>query len=160
MTRAPWEADHEFDAAAAEGSIRASFPGFDFSDVRYFAEGWDFRMFEVDGEWLFRFAKRDECRVRLIQERTVLDALDGALSVPIPRIEFRANEVVGYRKLSGTPLTEARCIDDFAASLGQFATRARFYGRCMAIGHIQYGIEAANSIHLQRGVDGLGRVGC
>lgn len=118
-TREPWEADHDLTAEEARDRLRAAFPALRATDVRYLAEGWDFRVFEVDGRWAFRFPKRAECEQALAAEVALLARIADALPVPVPRYEFFAEGVGGYRKLGGQPASRARAgwAADFAAFL-------------------------------------------
>ena len=66
-----------------------SFPEFDVRSVQYFAQGWDYELWEVacvaDDELLFRFPLRPECAAPLRIEARLLTALADALSVLVPR---------------------------------------------------------------------------
>lgn len=122
MSRAPWTADHELDAAGARARITAAFPDLRPRDVRYFAEGYDFRMFQVDSDWLFRFPKRAGEVLRLEREVALLDVLAGRLPVAVPEYEYRAPGLAGYRKLDGLNMVGRRAEPAFAASLAEFAS--------------------------------------
>jgi len=117
-TREPWEADHDLPPEEARARLGSAFPGLRAGDVRYLAEGWDFRVFEVDG-WAFRFPKRAECEQALAAEAALLARIADALPVPVPRYEFLAKGIGGYRKLTGQPASRARAgwAADFAAFL-------------------------------------------
>ena len=69
--------------------------------------GWDSEVFEVDGEWIFRVPRRLEVAEWVRREIELLPVLSRALTVPIPKPEFVSLEPVclGYRKLSGAPLS-------------------------------------------------------
>ncbi len=109
------------DPETARARIEAAFPDLHPREVRYFGEGHDFRMFEVDETWLFRFPKRDAEIVRLQREVALMDALADRLPVAVPQYEFRAADVAGYRKLNGLEMVGQPIRPAFAASLGEFA---------------------------------------
>ena len=90
-----FEADHELDAAGARARIERAFPDFELPHVRFLAEGWDFRMFEIDGEWLFRCPKRKEEIARLEREIEFLDRIADEAPVTVPRFTWRAPDVAG-----------------------------------------------------------------
>lgn len=121
MSRQPWEPDHELAPDEARERLRSAFPELRIGDVRYLAEGWDFRVFEVDGEWLFRFPKRRQEAQRLATEVALLRKIADLLPVPVPRYEFHAQGIGGYRRLGGRPLSaivdSTGCAADFAAFL-------------------------------------------
>ena len=62
------------DADGAREKIAARF--FEPREVVYLAEGWDFFVFEVDGEWIFRFPKRAQEVERLRREVAFLRGID------------------------------------------------------------------------------------
>lgn len=74
--------------------------------------GWDFDTFEVDGEWIFRFPKREPDGRSLERELRLLPALVDRLPFDVPRPVHRGTHdgrpFAGYRKISGRPL----CPDD------------------------------------------------
>ena len=89
-------------------------------------QGWDSAVFEVNGEWIFRFPLLPEAE-RVRAEVALLAELAPALPVPIPEVEVVVEDdaiFVGYRKLAGDPIDAAvaRGADELAlaAQLGEF----------------------------------------
>ncbi len=105
----------------ARARIEAAFPKLRPQEVRYFGEGCDFQMFEVDGTWLFRIPKRAREIERLKRERALLEKLAGRLPVQIPRFDYFAPGVAGYRRLDGLAMARQVPRRAFACSLGEFA---------------------------------------
>jgi aminoglycoside 2''-phosphotransferase len=75
-------------------------------------QGWDSTVFEVNGEYIFRFPKRPDVEAQLEKEILLLPELAKTLPVRVPHFEFisRRDEncsasFVGYRKIEGVPLT-------------------------------------------------------
>ena len=101
------------DAARCRRIIAASFPEIEIETPRYFAEGWDYELWEIEGGLLFRFPKRAETADPLRREARLLARLAGVLSVPIPRPLYVSEgnrqfpqPFFGYAKLPGTPLED------------------------------------------------------
>ncbi len=122
MARHPWEAaahvDYDLDTERARRRIARRFPAFPLTTIRYFAEGWDFRNFLVNDAWLFRFPKRPDERERLAMEVELLRLLAGRLPLAIPRYEYVASDVVGYRLLPGRDLRGGFVPASFARDFG------------------------------------------
>jgi aminoglycoside phosphotransferase (APT) family kinase protein len=113
------------------------FPQLRVRDVVVIDDGWDSLVYEVNGEWIFRFPRRAEVERWLEVELTLLPELAGSLPVAVPRPELVARNgllCVGYRKLPGEPATivDDRIGADLAAFLralhGFPAERARDLG--------------------------------
>src|SRR5215218_2650565 len=98
-------------------------------------QGWDSAVVEINDDWIFRFPRRPQVAEWLRREVALLPELAGALPVPVPRFDIvgagDAVEVVGYRKLHGSPLdvavaagadprTLARQLGAFLAALHSF----------------------------------------
>lgn len=101
------------DEVRCRRAIAEAFPEIDVRSVRYFAAGWDYELWEVNGELLFRFPLRPECGDRLPAEARLLAALAGSISVAIPQPVFVSEgcrsfpmPFLAYRKLAGVPLEQ------------------------------------------------------
>lgn len=77
-------------------------------------EGWDSVALLVNGKLIVRIAKRPDVVQRLANEARLLPALAGSLPAAIPRFEYTCDDcesggkrLVGYRIISGVPLTHA-----------------------------------------------------
>jgi aminoglycoside phosphotransferase (APT) family kinase protein len=87
--------------------------------------GWDSRVLEVDGQWIFRFARRPEIADQFRKELQLLPELAGRLPVAVPQPEFTCLDApdhicMGYRKLSGESLSDATATPAVAAQIGAF----------------------------------------
>ncbi len=99
-------------------------------------EGWDFRIFEVDAKWLFRFPKREGGVAKLNMERKLLSGLGEWVSLPIPNYEYfcesresSSRPFAGYRKLPGIGGDTSKIVDRHrvARQLGVFLARLHTY---------------------------------
>ncbi len=108
--------------------VAACAPKLQLTSARRFAEGWDFELWEANGELLFRFPKRPECAEALVVEARLLRDLAPALDTPIPApvhvsdgVDAFAMPFFSYRRLSGDPLRKADDAGgDIAAETGAF----------------------------------------
>ncbi len=99
-------------------------------------QGWDFRVFEVDARWLFRFPKRESGVAKLNMERKLLSSLGEWVSLPVTNYEYfcESHESLsrpfgGYRKLPGVGADISRVVDrhEVARQLGVFLARLHTY---------------------------------
>ncbi len=104
--------------------------------VELFGEGYDFRVFEVDAQWLFRFPKRETSVTKLIMECRLLLGLGKWVSLPVPSYEYigelrdsSGRPFAGYRKLPGIPGDVAETVDWHMAArqLGLFLDKLHTY---------------------------------
>jgi len=116
--------------------ITAAFPRFRGMQVELLGEGWDFQVFEVDAEWMFRFPKREECTTKLSMECSLLPDLADWVSLPIPRHENCAElhesldqPFARYKKLPGIAGDVSKSVDQYrvAQQLGLFLTELHAY---------------------------------
>lgn len=123
-------------AEIAKDIITASFPRFCGMQVELLDEGWDFRVFEVDAGWLFRFPKREESVTKLSMECRLLTDLADWVPLPIPRHEYCAElhesldrPFARYKKLPGIAGDVSKTVDQHrvARQLGLFLTRLHTY---------------------------------
>jgi aminoglycoside phosphotransferase (APT) family kinase protein len=99
--------------------VEVLFPEFRGRSIIPIEAGWDFDVFEVDGEWIVRMPNRPEVEPWLAAETAVLAELGPTLPVPVPRFELvRGTQGVAYRKLEGEPLTPPRATASIGAVLG------------------------------------------
>ncbi len=93
------------------------------------ADSDDFFVIEVDGEWIFRFARNHYAGNLLKREKVLLPKLRTVLPLPIPFIQYSGPDWIGYRKIMGEMITaevyqafqeeeKKRC----ASQLGTFLT--------------------------------------
>lgn len=99
--------------------------------------GWDSRVLDVNGEWIFRFPRRAQVEDWLRKEIGLLPELAPALPVAVPSFELVSDDpiFVGYRKVTGRPLARdaspdvARDLARFLSALHAFPVeRARAAG--------------------------------
>jgi aminoglycoside phosphotransferase (APT) family kinase protein len=97
--------------------------GFEIERVKRIDHGWDFAVFEVNGEWIVRVPRRPEVREWALKEAALLPRLAPALPVPIPELAIVEDTpdsfFVAYRRLPGAPIdrtADAR----LASQLGAF----------------------------------------
>ena len=90
--------DEAMTAERANAIIVAAFPQFRGMEVVSLDEGYDFRIFEVEATWLFRFPKREASVAKLHREHQLLPRLHKAVPLPVPTYEFfgQSNERPGW----------------------------------------------------------------
>jgi aminoglycoside 2''-phosphotransferase len=87
--------------------------------------GWDSRVLEVNGQWIFRFARRPEIAGQFRKELLLLPELADHLPAALPNPEFVKLDgpnffCIGYRKLIGEPLSKKTATEDVATQIGTF----------------------------------------
>ena len=99
-------------------------------------EGWDFRVYTVDGKWLFRLPKRESSASKLNMERRLLLGLREWVSLPVPSYDYfcESPEIPGrafggYRIIPGVGGDTAKTVDlpELARQLGSFLTELHSY---------------------------------
>jgi aminoglycoside phosphotransferase (APT) family kinase protein len=123
-------------AESVRAIITSTFPEFHGQRVELLDEGWDFRVFEVDATWLFRFPKRETSVAKLNMERKLLSGIGEWVSLPVPNYEYfhEAHEnssrpFAVYRKLPGISGDISKEVDRHrvARQLGVFLERLHTY---------------------------------
>jgi len=110
--------------------VRDCFPDLEVSSIQ-FVGGGTFRVFEVNGEMIFRFPHGFGGEVLLQREQRTTAYLSPRLSLPIPRYEYYSEgcslfprAVAGYRKLPGVALEKSAptspLLHSIAAQIGVF----------------------------------------
>ena len=96
------------------GVVAACAPELKLTSARRFGEGWDFELWEANGELLFRFPKRAEGVEALVIAAKLLRELAPALDTPIPEpaqvsdgVDAFPMPFFSYRRLPGEPLGKA-----------------------------------------------------
>jgi aminoglycoside phosphotransferase (APT) family kinase protein len=120
---------------SVERIINSAFPRMRGMPVEFLDEGWDFRVFEVGGEWVFRFPKHEGSVTKLKMELALLPKLNllrkvtDSPSLRIPDYEYSGISpgdpdwpFGGYRKLPGIPGHASEEIDwpSVTRQLGSF----------------------------------------
>ena len=120
----------------AQALISTAFPRFRGRRAVFLAEGWDFQVFEVGAEWIFRFPKREESAVRLTKEYHLLSDLKQWVSLPIPDYRCFCEShgdsgwpFAGYNKIPGIPGDVVEAVDwpTIARQLGIFLAELHTY---------------------------------
>ena len=123
-------------ADRAMAIISTSFPQFRGRHAVFLAEGWDFQVFAVGADWLFRFPKREESAARLTKEYHLLSDLNEWVSLPTPDYRFFCESYgdagwpfAGYKKIPGTPadVTQEADWPAVVRQLGLFLTQLHSY---------------------------------
>src|ERR1700694_5115188 len=114
------------DEGRARRAMADAFPDLQVHTVRYFSAGWDYELWEINGELLFRFPLREECAGRLPIEARLLTVLSEYLKLPVPRPLYESEGVesflqpfYAYRKLPGVSLLEANLADEALRATGR-----------------------------------------
>lgn len=120
-------------AAAAINLLRVAFPELSIEQYTYVGEGWDSVALLVNGEDIFRFAKRPDVAIRQEREATLLPMLADRLPLAVPRYTYvwadpawPGKRIVGYRVIAGEQLLPDRARPEHraeqAAQLGKFVS--------------------------------------
>src|SRR5436853_2837672 len=83
-----WSAEEHVDEERARQLIRAQFPRLGADEVTLVSEGWDYVVFRVNGEWAFRFPRREVVVPGTERELAVLPELAVRLPVGVPAPVF------------------------------------------------------------------------
>ncbi|HET9894079.1 MAG TPA: phosphotransferase [Streptosporangiaceae bacterium] len=112
--RSQWTAEIDVTPALAASLIREQFPGLAAGRVHRAGSGWDNNAFVVDGQWLFRFPRRQLAIPGIEREIAVLPRLAPRLPLPIPEPRFAGRPSASYgwpffgaRMLAGTEFADA-----------------------------------------------------
>lgn len=123
-------------AESARSIIGQAFPELRRARVELLDEGWDFRVFEVEAMWLFRFPKRESSVLKLKMEQQLLPGLGEWVSLQVPSYEYFCESLEiserpfgGYRKLPGVGADTAGRVDrrEVARRLGAFLSELHTY---------------------------------
>lgn len=144
-------------ADEAKRIIAEAFPEFRQSAIEALDGGYDFWTFELDGDWIFRFPKRETSVGKLDKEIDLLSHLGRRLTLPVPAyrrvpdLRQSPRRFAGYRKLPGVQANG--CVDfdrpRTARQLGGFL--GELHGHPMEIA-LRAGVpQDGDSIKLWRG---------
>jgi aminoglycoside phosphotransferase (APT) family kinase protein len=91
-----WSAEEQVDETRARRLIRARFPEVAADEVTLVSEGWDYAVFRVDGEWAFRFPRREVVVPGTEREIAVLPEIAARLPVDVPAPVFVGRPSDGF----------------------------------------------------------------
>jgi aminoglycoside phosphotransferase (APT) family kinase protein len=128
---AQWTAEAHVDAELARGLIAEQFAPLPRSSVELLSEGWDYVVHLVDGEWAFRFPRREVVVPNTIREIAVLGLLAAHLPVGVPAPVYVGRPTgafpwpfFGARFLPGVEASDASLSDEDRARLARPLARA------------------------------------
>jgi aminoglycoside phosphotransferase (APT) family kinase protein len=93
---APWQAEVRVDAELARTLIRSQFPELAVDGVVPLSEGWDYAVFRVDGDWAFRFPRRQVVVAGTERELVALPLLAPLLPVAVPAPVYVGRPAAGF----------------------------------------------------------------
>lgn len=115
-----WSAEEHVDEERARQLVREQFEELAADVVTLVSEGWDYAVFRVDGEWAFRFPRREVVVPGTEREIAVLPVLAARLDVGVPAPVFVGRPSDGFpwpfygaRYLEGVEATD-RPVDPVA----------------------------------------------
>jgi aminoglycoside 2''-phosphotransferase len=92
--------------------IETNFPQFKVLQLSKLGEGWDYRAYRANNEYVFRFPKSKEVSQNLDKEICLLAKIQSKIAIAIPNFEFigfnseTQGRFVGYKEIVGTCLTK------------------------------------------------------
>jgi aminoglycoside phosphotransferase (APT) family kinase protein len=122
----PWTAEREVPASLARTLIASQFPELSPARIEPFGVGWDNTAYLVDGQFVFRFPRRQLGADCMAAELAVLPHLAARLPLPIPDPVFAGRPAegypwpfAGYRRLAGRTACAALLDDHGRARLAE-----------------------------------------
>lgn len=86
-------------------------------------------VFEINEDWIFRFARRGLTAKQLQLEKQFLPLFEAVSPIPVPKIVYRGDDFLGYQKIPGIALTATvlnsvpqQARGSIAQDLGRFLT--------------------------------------
>ncbi len=76
--------------------------------VKVIDHGWSNLVFEVNGEWMFRFLQSDLGAKQLLVEQAFLPLLQPISPIVVPTIEYFGDDFIGYKKINGVPFSRKK----------------------------------------------------
>ena len=92
--------------------------------ISFLAEGWDFKNYLVNSEWVFRYPKRYSEADTLLREKLLLESLRIPTAYPIfefwvPQPSGLKVPLAGYRYIPGTPLAKFAKEEIYLVRMGE-----------------------------------------
>lgn len=120
-----WDAEHALDVDQARRLLAGQFPQLALDSVEPLGVGFDNTVYLVDGEWAFRFPRREVAVPLMARELGLLPDLAGRLPLDVPVPELVGRPAGGYpwpfwgaRLIPGQELADAGLPDDDRVALG------------------------------------------
>lgn len=85
-------------------AIKQAFPD-QIQELAVIEGGEDFLIFEVNGEWMFRFARNDISRQAFQRELRFLTRFEDLAPIRVPHYQHVGHDFGAYRKIHGRPLS-------------------------------------------------------
>ena len=133
-----WSAELAVDSALATALIAEQMPGLAGAPLRPLATGWDNTVFEVAGQWAFRFPRRAVAVPGLEREIELLGPLAARLELPIPVPAWvgHPSPSLGYPwPFFGAPLLAGREVADADPTDAERGSAARPLARFLRALH-------------------------
>jgi aminoglycoside phosphotransferase (APT) family kinase protein len=144
-----WDAEEHIDVERARRLVRAQFPQLAAAEFVLVSEGWDYLVYRVDGDWTFRFPRREAVVSGTEREIAALPILAARLSVGVPQPVFVGHPGNGFP----WPFYGARYLDGVEATGRQVDPTA--LGVALRALHAP---ETVSALGDELPVDPLGRV--
>lgn len=113
MTATPWSATIDVSTELATQLIQSQFPSIQLKEIRYLGEGWDNKVFSVNGIYVFRFPRRELGVTLMTHEIRVMPLLEKYIHLPIAHPRFIGHPTddfphpfAGYDYLEGEALAD------------------------------------------------------
>jgi aminoglycoside phosphotransferase (APT) family kinase protein len=99
----------QHDAPAIQEVLKNEAPDLVIHSLKLVSTGGDNLIADVNGEWIFRFPKKEVLIAALERENRLLNRIRPKITLPTPLYEYigRNTMFVGYRKIQGVELNEA-----------------------------------------------------
>lgn len=135
MAREEWHADIIVTESMARKCLHEQFPFFaSIDEITLMGEGWDNRVFLVNGEYVFRFPRRKIAAELMERENRVLSQLPSFAEIAVPVPEFTGKPTPyypcpfqGHKFIKGAPSDQAQLSDQ--ERIASLAVLARFLKR-------------------------------
>jgi aminoglycoside phosphotransferase (APT) family kinase protein len=122
---AEWSPEFTVDEALARRLLAGQFPELPLGSLRLVGEGWDNTVWLADGEWVFRFPRREIALPGIRRQIDMLPRLAPLLPLPVPEPVLVGEPAEGYPwPFSGARLLPGRELSDAGLSAAERAALA------------------------------------
>jgi len=131
-----WAAEFTVDEALAHRLIAAQFPELEVGSLSLLGQGWDMTVWLVDGQWVFRFPRRDVVIRGLRNEIAYLPQLAPLVPLPIPNPTYIGEASRDYPwPFYGAPFLPGRELAEIPLDDGGRAALGRAFGEFLRALH-------------------------